>query len=155
MTIRLPHLYAAVVALALLTVACDSPSAPSGGVSGGSFNIGPGFGGPIRFATFRLNPEIPDPLRVGQSVLITLTALGDDATPGHHVFWSSAQHEVATWVVPAAPCEHNACAILKAVAPTTVDPGSPTHTVLLSIQICPTELRGFCPSRGFFRTIVN
>jgi hypothetical protein len=156
MRIRRQQVYTALVALALSAVACDSPSAPSGGPVGGSFNIGTGFGGPIRFAMFTLNPDIPDPLRVGDSVLIRLTALGSDAMPpGYHVFWSSSQHEVATWVVPPTPCDHNACAILKAVAPTAVDPASKTYTVLLSMQICPTDQEGFCPSRGFDRSIVK
>jgi hypothetical protein len=135
---------------------CHSPTPPSSsGITGGEFNIGTGFGGPIQFASFALNPQLPDPLQVGQSVLITLTPTGADAQPGYEVQWFSAGHEFATWRFPETRCAQNNCAILTPVAATAEDPASPTYTVLLTMAVCPSGKTAFCPSRGFYRRVIK
>jgi len=135
---------------------CHSPTPPSSsGITGGEFNIGTGFGGPIQFASFTLNPQLPDPLQVGQSVLITLTPTGVDAQPGYEVQWLSAGHEFATWRFPETRCAQNNCAILTPVAATAEDPASPTYTVLLTMAVCPSGKTAFCPSRGFYRRVIK
>jgi hypothetical protein len=147
----------ALIALVLGAICgCHSPSAPSSsGITTGGFDFGTGFGGPVRFASFTLTPPLPDLLRVGESVLITLTPLAEDAQPGYEVLWFSAGHEFATWRFPESHCPQNNCAILTPIAPTADDPASPTYMVLLSMQVCPPGQKAFCPSRGFFRRVVK
>jgi len=109
----------------------------------------------VRNASFALTPQLPDPLRVGESVLITLTPLGEDAQPGYEVLWLSAGHEFATWRFPETRCPQNNCAILTPVAPTDDDPASHTYMVLLSMEVCPPGQKAFCPLRGFYRRVVK
>ena len=156
---RLPSL-ALCVGVSSLCVTCStSPSAPTVGgcvqIAGCGLHFTPG-----RPPNLEVNPPIPSQLRVGQSVLITVTLFGDDATGDKHVEWRTSRR-VASWVTPDPPCDQDSCATVRALAPTDIAlPGEvlvgPNPSVTLTISVCPPNLHGFdCPFRNFDLKIVE
>ena len=60
-----------------------------------------------------------------KTIRISVTLLGEGASPDNRVEWRTSFDHLAAWVVPDVPCEQNTCAVLEARShPRTSWPGT-------------------------------